>query len=338
MKDSLNILFRGKEQAELVREPLPPVGKKDVLARATWTLISTGTETIGYGCRFDPGTHWANYVRHPFHPGYSYVGVVEEVGPEVQGFQPGDRVYSMHEHRQFVVADESTFGIVPPGVSDRDAGWHALSGVVQNGIRRAVHELGDDVAIIGLGLLGQLTNQFVHLLGPRKLIVIDPVKSRLETAKAHGATDLLTMGVDESLEHIKKLTDGRLLDVVYDITGNDRVFAGAQKLLRRFGKLVLIGDAGSPSKQYLSSETITRSLQIIGSHGKNTPPTDTDWGHWTRPNMAALLFQYLIDGRMRLEDLNTHVFSPADAQQVYQKLLNHREGTMGCHFDWSKIR
>jgi len=66
----------------------------------------------------------------------------------------------------------------------------------------------------------------------------------------------------------------------------------------------------------------------------NTPPEDTPWSHWTRANMISLFFQYLKAGRMRVSDLNTHVFAPSECQNAYQKLLNDRSSTMGCHFQW----
>ena len=55
------------------------------------SLISTGTETICFARRFDPGTHWDHWVQYPFRPGYSTVARVEEVGEGVTGLQPGDR-------------------------------------------------------------------------------------------------------------------------------------------------------------------------------------------------------------------------------------------------------
>jgi threonine dehydrogenase-like Zn-dependent dehydrogenase len=179
--------------------------------------------------------------------------------------------------------------------------------------------------------------QFVRLLGARELIAIDTAPARLELAKSHGATRTLAVSVNDALDMVKEFTGGRLCDTVYDITGNDKVFAAAQQMLRKLGKLVLIGDTGSPAGQQLTSAVIGKSLQIIASHATVTPPVDSEWAHWTRANMIQLFFRYLKDGRMRVSDLNTHVFSPREAQAAYQKLLHERAGTMGVHFDWSKV-
>ncbi|MCZ7646320.1 MAG: zinc-binding alcohol dehydrogenase [Planctomycetota bacterium] len=332
--ESLNIVFADKEQAELRAEPLRPPGKGELLVRATWTLVSTGTETICYGRRFEAGTHWDKWVKYPFHPGYSFVGVVEAVGEGVEGFHIGERVSSTHGHRQFAVGPVKDWIKVPDGVADRDAAWLTLSYIVQNGVRRAQHALGEDIVIVGLGPLGQLATQFVRLLGPRELIAIDPVPERLEMARRHGATFAINLDVKAAQEPVKELTEGRLADAVYDITGNDKVFQAAQQLLRKFGKLVLIGDTGTPSGQHLTGEVISKSLSILGSHATNTPPEETDFTPWTRQHMVRLFYQFLKDGRMRMTDLNTHVFAPKDAQAAYQKLLHDRARTMGCHFEW----
>ena len=331
---TLKVVFTDKEKTELHSSPLRAPAAGEILVRSTWTLISTGTETICYGRRFAPGTHWEQWVKYPFETGYSHTGVVEAVGSGVEQFTVGQRVASTGGHRQFIVGNASEFYPIPDGISDRDAAWLTLSYIVQNGIRRGEHELGEDIVVVGLGPLGQLAVQFLNLLGAREIVAVDPVQSRLDMAKAHGATQTLALDVDAVIEPITKLTRGRMADAVYDMTGNDKVFAGSLKLLRKLGKLVLIGDTGTPTGQSLTPDVIRNSLQIIASHATNTPPSDTVYAHWTRANMIALFFQYLKQGRMRVSDLNTHVFEPSECQTAYQKLLHDRTGTMGCHFKW----
>lgn len=331
------VVFTDKEKAALVREPVRAPGRGEVLVRATWTLVSTGTETICYGRRFEPGSHWEQWVKYPFHAGYSFVGVVEALGEGVEGLSAGDRVSSTHSHRQFAVGPASDFLKVPDGVSDRDAGWRTLSYIVQNGVRRAQHALGEDLVVVGAGPLGQMAVQFLRLLGPRELIVIDPVSDRLEIARRHGATRAINLDVAAAADAVKEFTEGRMADAVYDITGNDKVFQSAQQLLRRLGKLVLVGDTGTPSGQHLTGAIISKSLSVIASHATNTPPHESDFTPWTRNRMIQLFFQYLKDGRMRMTDLNTHVFEPKDCQAAFQKLLHERAKTLGCHFDWTKV-
>ncbi|HEY9247752.1 MAG TPA: zinc-binding alcohol dehydrogenase [Rariglobus sp.] len=126
-------------------------------------------------------------MKYPFYPGYSNAGVVAQTGPGVTRFKAGDRVASRTAHQHFVIARETDLVAIPDNVSDDEAVWFGIACIVQNGIRRAEHELGDAVVIIGLGLLGQLAVQFARLSGAREIIAIDTAPRRLEFARAHGA-------------------------------------------------------------------------------------------------------------------------------------------------------
>jgi threonine dehydrogenase-like Zn-dependent dehydrogenase len=207
--ESLCIYFTGKDRVELVGESVPPVGPGQVLVRARKSLISTGTECICLGRLFEEGTHWDRWVKYPFPPGYSMMGVVEELGEGVSNLQPGDRVVFQRSHRQWHVVDASLPVKVPDDVSDEDASWFALAMISQNAVRAAEHQMGDNVVVIGAGLLGQLTVQYLRLMGARQIIVVDPSEPRLKMAKEHGATTVIAKKVQDAREEILALTDGR---------------------------------------------------------------------------------------------------------------------------------
>ncbi len=135
---------------------------------------------------------------------------VTQTGPGVTRFKAGDRVASRTAHQRFVIARETELVAIPDNVSDDEAVWFGIACIVQNGIRRAEHELGDAVVIIGLGLLGQLAVQFARLSGAREIIAIDTALKRLEFARAHGATVLLQKPVAEVRADILAATGGRL--------------------------------------------------------------------------------------------------------------------------------
>lgn len=203
---SLNIVFTGKNQVEVREETLPELKPGDVLVKALKSLISTGTEGICYARLFAPGTSWDNWVQYPFGAGYSLVGEVQEVGSEVKTVKVGDRVALPVSHRQYAVAAEDSVITIPAGVSDQDAAWFHLGWITQIGVRRAAHELGDTVAVVGLGLLGQLVTQYARLSGAREVIAIDPAPQRITMALAHGATQGLALGVADAKEAISEMT------------------------------------------------------------------------------------------------------------------------------------
>jgi len=76
------------------------------------------------------------------------------------------------------------------------------------------------------------------------------------------------------------MTVGRRADVVYDVTGHHAVFATALPLARKFGTVVLLGDAGNPQLQTLTPDVITRGLRIVGAHDMHAAPESGDHVRW----------------------------------------------------------
>jgi 2-desacetyl-2-hydroxyethyl bacteriochlorophyllide A dehydrogenase len=334
---SWNIVFTGKEQVEFRREPLAQPGPRQALVATSRTLVSMGTELICFQRRFEEGTHWDRWVKYPFYPGYCNVGRVVALGGEVEGLTVGERVATRGGHRQFILTDAGRAVPVPEGLGDEEATWFGLAGIVQNAVRRAEHELGDAVAVIGLGPLGQLAVQYTRVGGAREVIAIDTVPGRLEIARAHGATQTLCAPAGETLGAVGEITIGRLADVVYDVTGHPAAFPAALQLARRFGKVILLGDTGAPSEQRLIPDLITRGLKVIGAHDTNPPPVASDHLYWSHRNMAQLFFTYLARGQMRTADLITHRYSPEQAAECYAALARDRSAALGVIFDWSAL-
>ncbi len=334
---SHNIVFTGKDAIEVRQEPVAPLGKGQILVQTARTLISTGTECICLGRLFESGTNWEDWVKYPFYPGYSNAGRVLEVGEGVETLKIGDRVACRWHHRQFFVHDASEAILIPDGVSDEAATWFGLATIVQNGVRRAEHVLGDTVVVIGLGLLGQLVVQYLRTFGAGHIIAIDTAPARLEMARAHGATHVFQGDVASARTEVERITGGRMADVVYDVTGHAAVFSPALGLARRFGKLLLLGDTGTPSEQRLSSDVMIRGVSIVGAHDGYPPLVATDREWWTKPHMVQLFFSFLERGQMNVEPLITHRFSPLQAREAYDLLMTRRAEAMGVVFDFSQL-
>jgi len=334
---STNIVFTGQNAVEVWREDVPEPRAGQILVGSQKSLISTGTECICLARKFAPGTHWDSWVKYPFHTGYSNAGRVLAVGEGVTKWKVGDRVACRWQHRQSFVIDADEALAIPDGVSDEAATWFGLATIVQNGVRRAEHTLGDAVVVIGLGLLGQLVVQYLRCFGAREIIAVDTSRPRLDMARAHGATHALESDVAGAREAVSQITGGRLADVVYDVTGHPAVFSPALGLARKFGKLLLLGDTGTPSEQRLTGDVVTRGVSIIGAHDSNPPETATDREWWTKPHMAELFFSFLERGQMEVGTLVTHRYSPNDAPAAYEMLLTDRSGAMGVIFDWTQL-
>jgi 2-desacetyl-2-hydroxyethyl bacteriochlorophyllide A dehydrogenase len=335
--ESLNVVFAAPNEVVLQSEPIAAPDPGQILIETHKSLISTGTECIVLGQKFSAGTHWDRWVKWPFQPGYLNAGQVIAVGTDVEEFRIGDRVATRLSHHQYHTVEAARALLIPDGVDSEEAAWFGLATIVQNGVRKAELIMGDTVVIIGLGLLGQLAVQYARAMGARDIIAIDTAPVRLAMAMAHGATHILEVPVGEAKAQVLAITEGRLADVVFDVTGHHAVFPHALGLARRFGKVLLLGDTGSPEEQRLTSDVMTRGVRIIGAHDMDPPAMANDYHFWTRENMARLFFTYLQRGQMRVTDLVTHRFSPQDAPQAYHVLQTERSTAMGVVFDWTQI-
>jgi 2-desacetyl-2-hydroxyethyl bacteriochlorophyllide A dehydrogenase len=351
-----SIVFTGERKLEIIQEPVPRPGPGQVLVETLRTLISTGTESTVYTRNFAPGTHWDNWVKYPFRPGYLHVGRVAALGDGVSGWKLGDRVASRSPHSSHVVVDvdggsagnrpeagdctPTNRGLrVPDGVSDAAAAWMGMGKIVQVGVRTARHELGEVVAVVGMGILGQLVTQYARLLGASRVIAIDTADGRLKHAAAHGATDIIRATAADAAARVREIAraaggeDGA--DVVYDVTGHPAVLAQALPLARRFGTFVLLGDPGAPHLQHLTPDVITRGVRIVGAHDGHPPQEPTVGVRWSARQMCQVFLDYLARGDIRVDDLVTHRFAPEQAAECYDLLQKDRGSAMGVQFEWA---
>jgi len=153
----------------------------------------------------------------------------------------------------------------------------------------------------------------------------------------HGVTHTLALDVESARQEVEKITNGKMLDVVFDITGHPAVLAPSIQLLRRLGRVILLGDTPTPSQQCLGPGVVSNSIAVLGIHATMSPSQASEFNPWTATEMGALFFDYVSQGRMRVADLITHRHSPLDAPQVYAKLRHDRSEAIGVIFDWSLL-
>jgi NADPH:quinone reductase-like Zn-dependent oxidoreductase len=122
--------------------------------------------------------------------GYSCAGVVLAMGKDVSGLSVGDRVacagQNYASHAEIVSVPKHLCVKIPDGVSFEDASFVTLGAIALQGVRQAEPRLGDRVAVIGLGLIGQLTVQLLKASGCR-VLGSDLDRSRRELAAELGA-------------------------------------------------------------------------------------------------------------------------------------------------------
>ena len=327
------IVFSEPGSVELVDEPCPQPGPGQLLVQTTRSIISTGTELTILRGKFTPGSYWDRWVKYPINPGYLNCGIVAGIGEGVTGFKLGDRVASEAAHASYALVGAHAATGVPEGVSDEDAAFTRLGLITQVGIRAARPVLGERVVVIGAGLLGQLVIQYARIMGARQIIAIDMTPARLELARQSGATDTLCGGAVGVIPQVERLTGGGA-DTIYDVTGHPAVLSAALRMPRRFGTVVLLGDAAQTEGQNISQELLVRGIRLLGAHAHHPPAQPSEQEPWSVGRVQELFLHYVQTGQMRVGPLITHRFAAADAAGAYGLLQQPGTHAMGVVLDW----
>jgi predicted dehydrogenase/threonine dehydrogenase-like Zn-dependent dehydrogenase len=271
--------------------------------------------------------------------GYSAAGTVEAVGAGVAGVEAGDVVacagagYASHAERIWV--PKNLVVRVPAGVGTEAAAFATLGAIAIQGVRQAEPRLGETVAVIGLGVLGQLTVQLLAASGVRPVgIDLDP--SRVALARDHGAEGLVRS--DEVVARLHDATDGIGADAVIitaATTSTDPIeLAGA--LARDRARVVVVGAVPIevPRSPYYEKELDIRLSRSYGP-GRYDRAYEED-GHdypvgyvrWTEQRNMRAFLGLLADGKVRLDRLITHRFGFDDAPSAYDVVTGDDAGSV----------
>lgn len=327
------LVFTGESQVSLESftpaEPTPV----DVTVRVHCSLISNGTESIVLHRRFDPGTSWDRWITYPFYPGYAAVGEVTAIGEEVTSVAVGDRVALRVPHASVFVGHGDLCHPIPDSLNDEQAVWFALAKITSMGARAADYSLGGSVLVIGAGPIGQMTLRWAAACGVRHLVVVDMSADRLELAKAGGATCTIDKPIGDALPEVEAACGGKAPGIVVDTTGNAAVFESALAAAASFGKVVIMGDTGSPANQNLSSDVLRKGLTIVGAHDNHVT------AEWTSQVIVDLFYHLLTTGAISVDGLITHRFAPDACEEAYKIAANpgHADqgAALGVRFNWT---
>jgi threonine dehydrogenase-like Zn-dependent dehydrogenase len=335
-KTSVRVMFPEAGRAELQSFPMPEIVKPtDIIIETEYSIVSAGTELA---CR----AGIEGWAPLPFCPGYGSVGRVIAHGDAVKDIAVGQRVLTFGKHAKHALADAIVVP-VPGGLDPAEAVFARMASIAITGVRVSAAELGDTVAVIGLGLVGNLAAQLFALSGC-EVIGIDPSPARGAQAKACGITHVLAAGPDVQTQ-VAALTAGRMCGTVVEATGVSAVaLETAPALCGKQGEIVLLGSPRAPHTAdvtpFLSQLHLCRPTATVkGALEWRYPLRDDGEGfakHSIERNVRQLL-QLLAQGKLKATPLLTHRASPADCHTVYEGLAHQKDIYTGVVFDWSQV-
>jgi len=284
--------------------------------------------------------------------GYSSAGVVAAAGSGAGEFAVGDRVAcagaGYANHAELVYVPHNLAVKVPDGVSMEAAAFTTVGAIALQGLRQAEVAMGDTVAVIGLGLVGQLTVQLLKAAGCRVVGVdIDP--RRLELARACGA-NLALPRADATPEAVRGFTQGRGVDaaIVTAATSSNDPLELAAAICRDRGRVTVVGAVRVEIPNTLKSHFYEKELELRMSRsygpGRYDPSYEEQgvdypvgYVRWTeKRNMEAFL-DLLAEGRLNLDPLITHRRPFAEAEAAYRLLTGEGAGeVVGILLDYGE--
>ena len=313
-------------KVDIEKFPIRKPGPDEVLIETVSSLISAGTEL---------GSQ--EVARRVFYPGYSNAGRVAAVGEDVKGFSIGDPVLSLGNHATHVTvpATPQSFAPIPKDVSFDHATFGVLGSVSMNGIRKAKIELGEFVAISGMGVVGQLALQLASQTGCESLLAIDPVDFRLKVAKALGATHTCSQ-ISELQAEVNELTDGKGLDVIIEASGYPEAVVAAFDIARIGGRIMLLGSIWHRKVEVDFMNFHEKDLTLVGCHQPKCPTTETIYFPWTQQYNRRQILRMISDGRLNVEKLITNKMPFTEVSEAYRLLREEKDKTLGVVLDWTQ--
>lgn len=221
--------------SEIYERPAPNVGPEDVLVKVL-TCGVCASELHGWAGDSEP---------YPREYGHEVAGVVVETGEKVIDFKPGMAVTGLFlkGYAEYARVNQRYVTRIPEGVAIEQALGEPLACVL-SGARRTPVELGDTVAVVGLGFMGLLTLQAIRLRGPVRLIAIDPRPEALQMASRLGADEVMTPDQVPhrlTLTQWKELGKGHGVDVAIEASGTQAGLTLAGQMAHEHGCLSLVG-------------------------------------------------------------------------------------------------
>lgn len=316
--------------ASIEEVPPPILTPTGVLVRARCTAISTGTEIRQY--RDERVAQ--NPSGFPRANGYSMVGTIEAVGAEVRGLVPGRRVFVTQPHDELVVVPQESVYPIPDGAPDEQAAFAVICEIGLHALRRGNPALGENVAIIGQGIIGLATLAVARTWGLRT-IALDLDERRLAFARAVGA-DLVINPRDADFEaQIADFCGDVGVDFVVEAASSWRAIKLAYQIVRRRGCISVVArHTDIPDFNPIQDGLMTKEVLFTTSYAHPVTDAPPDLLRWTRPRDIRLILELLGKGRLDLGGVISHRIVPNDLPEIYQRLHEGDAGIAGVVVGW----
>ena len=304
------LLSKAKKRPDLVRQVLDKVKREGIIA--TYEKVMSRLQTyraLGYSC--------AGTVLHS----------------SCDEFNPGDNVacggggYAVHA--ECVWIPKNLCVKIPHGVAFEEAAFTTIGAIAMQGLRQAEVTLGNNVVVIGLGLVGLLTIQLLQAAGCR-VLGADISTANFDLAMGIGCNKTSLM--EDVIDSCKEFSFGQGVDVVIltAATKSDDPINISGEIVRKKGKVVVLGSVGMKVQRdpYFYQKEIDIRFSTSYGPGRYDPSYEEDgndyplgYVRWTENRNMEAFLDLISRDKLQISKLISHTFAISDALEAYDLLL-----------------
>ena len=333
MKRSV-IEFTKPYTAAYYDEDLPSIENGEVLVKMEYTVISGGTEKACI-------TAMPNVAgAFPRRLGYCGIGIVEDTHSSVTKFKKGDRVLVYHGfHTNYNIRPEDKLTKVEDdNIDSLEAAFVIIAAMGLGGVRKLEIELGESAMVMGLGLLGIFSVQFLALSGANPLIAADPNPERRKLALELGADYALDPLSPDFKDRVMEITKGKGVNATVEVTGVSSAMNQALDVASYMGRIALLGCTRISDSSVDYYQQVHRpGIRLIGAHNFVRPKVESYPHHWTHHDDCRAILDLISAGKVKVKPIASRVASPEDAPKIFEELCNDNNFPIGTVFDWRNI-
>ncbi|MDE2932222.1 MAG: zinc-binding alcohol dehydrogenase [Chloroflexota bacterium] len=323
-----SLVFPGKDQCLVEATTIPDnPGTGEVLIRNRLSLISAGTELAMF-----TETHRGfaeadfSYASYPFRPGYAVVGEVVAAGDGVSDLAPGTRVFHRSRHATHALLSHDVVLPVPEGVPDSHVPFIAMLQIAMSAPRQAPVYFGENVLVIGMGLVGNLCAQLCASAGAGRVAAADLAAPRLAQALACGADVVFDLSEKPLADWLPEFGP-RGANYVVEAVGSGPTIDLALKAAARHGRVVLLGSPRDKLELDPYFDIHRTGVHVIGAHASTVDAA-------TREQDMPFLWSLLATGRINVEPLISHVLPYTEGQKAYEGLRDRKDEFLGVLLEY----
>lgn len=339
MKGKMNVcVLTGKQQLEWVEMEIPQPGKGELQIKLEYVGV------CGSDLHFYKEGRLANWeLDGPLALGHEPGGVVSAVGEGVEGFEVGDRIslepgvgcgkckeclegcYNLCKNVRFMAIPHEKDGVfadycvhdacmcykLPANVSTMEGGLMEPLCVGLHAAELSDAKLGETAIVLGSGCIGLCTVMALKARGVHEIYVSDVLEKRLEKALEVGATRVFNAGKGEDIEAFAKTLPGGGADQVYECAGSRITTLQSCRLIRRAGKVTLVGVSPEPILE-MDIATLNAMEGIV-------------YSVYRYRNLYPKAIAAVASGAIPLKKIVSHVFEFKDCIEAVEYSLEHKD-------------